>query len=72
MISRRTECGIMLVGLILSFCIHGCSTWTGGDLPTPKPSEETNLTPRPARTDSKGGLMPLKQADQSDRAPDQH
>lgn len=63
MIPLRTECGIMLAGLTLSLCIHGCSAWTPGHPSTPEASKGTDLTPRPAYTDSGGGIIPHKQVD---------
>jgi hypothetical protein len=71
MISLRTESGIMLAGLILLSCIYGCSAWSPGNPSTPEESKEADLTPRPAGTDSKGGLIFQKQADQHDRAAEQ-
>ena len=69
MILLRAESGIMLAGLILLFCIYGCSAWgPGNPSPPPVESQGTDLTPRPAGTDSKGGLNFQKQADQHDRA----
>lgn len=78
MIPLRTEGGVMLAGLILSFCIHGCSAYTPGHPSTPEPSEGKTLTPRPASINPQGGinphegLTPQKQADQHDRATERY
>ena len=72
MILLRTENGIMLASLILLFGIYGCSAWGPGNPSTPPvKSTGTDLTPKPAGTDSKGGLIFQKQADQPNRAVEQ-
>jgi len=69
MIMLRTKSGIMLMGLILLFGIYGCSAWSPGNPSIPPvKSAGTDLTPRPAGTDSRGGLIFQKQADQHERA----
>lgn len=72
MISLPTKRGIMLAGLIFSFCIHGCSAWTPGHPSTPEASKGTDLTPRPTGTDPKGGVIPQKQADRHEPAPERY
>ena len=72
MTSLRTECGLMLAGLILSFCINGCSAWAPGNPSTPEATKGTDLTSRPAGTDSGGGIVPQKQVDRHDPAPERY
>lgn len=72
MISLRTEYGIMFASLILSLCIHGCSAWAPGHPSIPETSKGTDLTPRPAGTDSGGGIIPHKQVDRHDPAPERY
>jgi hypothetical protein len=72
MISSRTEYGIMLTSLILSLCINGCSAWAPGHPSTPEASKGTDLTPRPAGTDSGGNLIPQKQVNRHDPAPERY
>lgn len=72
MISLRSELGIMLVCIILSFCMNGCSAWSPGNPSTPEPSAGTALTPKPAGTDSEGNIIPAKQVDRQDPLLERH
>jgi len=72
MISLRTECGIMLASLILSFCLTGCSAWSPGNPTTPEPSAGTALTPKPAGSDSEGNINPAEQVERHDPLLERH
>ncbi|HWF61919.1 MAG TPA: hypothetical protein VN666_16655 [Nitrospira sp.] len=56
----------------MGVCIHGGSALASDHPSTPEVSKGTDLTPRPTRTDSGGGVIPHKQVDQHDPAPEQY
>jgi hypothetical protein len=68
----RSEFGLMLASIILSFCMNGCSAWSPGNPSTPEASQGTTLTPRPAGTDSRGDITPSDEANRPYPLPDRH
>jgi hypothetical protein len=72
MISLRSTFGLMLVSLILSLCMNGCSAWSPGNPQTPEASQGTALTPRPAGTDSEGNVTPGEQVNRQNPLLERH
>jgi hypothetical protein len=72
MILLRSQFGLMLAGIILSFCMNGCGAWYPGHPATPEPSAGTAMTSRPAGTDIRGDIFPADPTNWPYPWPDKH